>query len=569
VDSVGMTDAIDLTTEERTTLNELLRRFLPGVDVWAYGSRVKWTARPNSDLDLVAFATPAQRPQVAELKDALAESNLPFPVDLHVWNDVPERFREIIRKEYVVVQEDKQPDGRTGVSGSGADLIQTAEIGDVPDHWTVAPLGTFVSRVTYGFTNPMPTTKDGPFMVTAKDIHGGRIDYGTARHTSWDAYGDEVTDKSRPRIGDVLLTKDGSIGRVAICDRPDVCINQSVALIQPNERIHSRFLKFLLETAHYQNRMEGDSDGTTIKHIYITRVDKMQLAVPPLDEQRAIAHILGTLDDKIELNRRMNETLEAMARALFKSWFVDFDPVRAKAEGRDTGLPKHIADLFPDSFEDSELGEIPKGWAVTSVGEVAHVIDCLHSKKPERRELGMPLLQLGNIRENGLIDMEDTYFIDEADYRQWVSRMEASPGDCVITNVGRVGAAAQMPVAQKAALGRNITGVRCKPGFPFPTVLIECLLSEPMKNEIRLKMDTGTILDALNVRNIPSLRFVGPQTLSIWECFEEKVRPIRAQMESRLAESRTLAALRDTLLPNLISGELRVKDAERFMESAV
>ncbi len=88
----------------------------------------------------------------------------------------------------------------------------------------------------------------------------------------------------------------------------------------------------------------------------------LDLDVPPLYEQRAIAHILGTLDDKIELNRRMNETLEAMARALFKSWFVDFDPVRAKAEGRDPGLPKPLADLFPDSFEDSELKEIPKGW---------------------------------------------------------------------------------------------------------------------------------------------------------------------------------------------------------------
>ena len=90
----------------------------------------------------------------------------------------------------------------------------------------------------------------------------------------------------------------------------------------------------------------------------------MTSSVPPLPEQRAIAHILGTLDDKIELNRRMNETLEAMARALFKSWFVDFDPVRAKAEGRDPGLPKPLADLFPDRFEDSELGEIPEGWRV-------------------------------------------------------------------------------------------------------------------------------------------------------------------------------------------------------------
>ena len=95
----------------------------------------------------------------------------------------------------------------------------------------------------------------------------------------------------------------------------------------------------------------------------------LRARIPPPREQRAIAHILGTLDDKIELNRRMNETLEAMARALFKSWFVDFDPVRAKAEGRDPGLPKPLADLFPDSFEDSELGEIPKGWRASVIGK--------------------------------------------------------------------------------------------------------------------------------------------------------------------------------------------------------
>lgn len=120
-----MTDAIDLTTEQRNILSDLFRRFLPGVAVWAYGSRVKWTARPSSDLDLVAFASPAQQPQVADLKEALAESNLPFPVDLHVWDDVPERFREIIRKEYVALQEAKQPgsgsnrrDGKTSRSVS-------------------------------------------------------------------------------------------------------------------------------------------------------------------------------------------------------------------------------------------------------------------------------------------------------------------------------------------------------------------------------------------------------------------------------------------------------------------
>ena len=138
----------------------------------------------------------------------------------------------------------------------------------------------------------------------------------------------------------------------------------------------------------------------------------------------------------------------------------------------------------------------------------------------------------------------------------------------MITNVGRVGAVAQMPVGQRAALGRNMTGVRCKTTFPFPTLLIECLLSQAMREEIVRKMDSGTILDALNVRSIPKLRFVCP-TRDIVENFEHTARPWRARMEKLLGESRTLAILRDILLPKLISGELRARDAERQLEAAL
>ena len=302
-------------------------------------------------------------------------------------------------------------------------------------------------------------------------------------------------------------------------------------------------------------------------NLNLAEIGNLPLRLPSLNEQRAIVHILGTLDDKIDLNRRMNESLEAMARELYKSWYVDFDPVRAKADGRDPGLSKPIDDLFPSRFIDSELGEIPEGWEVSNIGSVANVIDCLHSKKPERRDSGLPLLQLSNIRNDGLIDMQDTYFVDKSDYKKWVSRMEALPGDCVITNVGRVGAVAQMPNNQKAALGRNMTGIRCKQSFPYPTLLIECLLSKAMKDEIVQKMDSGTILDALNVRNIPGLRFLCPKKREILDCFELSARPLRALMERNLAASRILAILRDTLLPKLISGELRVGGAERVVRN--
>src|SRR5205814_8808169 len=124
------------------------------------------------------------------------------------------------------------------------------------------------------------------------------------------------------------------------------------------------FLKFLMQSDAVQDQLRARASGTTVLGIKQSELRKVLLTLPPIDEQRAIAHILGTLDDKIELNRRMNETLEAITRALFKSWFVDFDPVRAKAQGHDPGLPEPLADLFPDSFEESDMREIPKGCRV-------------------------------------------------------------------------------------------------------------------------------------------------------------------------------------------------------------
>lgn len=380
---------------------------------------------------------------------------------------------------------------------------------------------------------------------------------------------DAALHKGKLRRHDIVLTTRGTVGNVAYFDDSiqyeHIRINSGMVIFRTRDQeLYPRYLYMFLRSSMFRAQVESLRTGSAQPQLPIRDINRVEIPIPPFKEQQAIANILGTLDDKIELNRRMNRTLEAMAQSIFKSWFENFDPVRAKSEGRDPGLPKPLADLFPDSFEDSELGEIPKRWCVASIGEVVEVIDCLHSKKPDRQKEGLPLLQLSNIRDDGLIDMQDMYFIDEADYRTWISRMEASHGDCVITNVGRVGAVAQMPVGKKAALGRNMTGLRCKAPFSFPTFLIECLLSQAMRDEIVLNMDTGTILDALNVRNIPKLRFArSPDT--ILQCYEEVARSLRARMEQSLFESRTLAALRDTLLPELISGEVRVKDAERFI----
>jgi type I restriction enzyme S subunit len=143
------------------------------------------------------------------------------------------------------------------------------------------------------------------------------------------------------------------------------------------------FLYWVMRHKHYRNLVVSTATGSTVRHTSPSRILAYSFLLPPPSQQQAIAHILGTLDDKIELNRKTNETLEAMAKALFKSWFVDFDPVRAKAEGRPTGLPAEISDLFPDSFEDSELGEIPSGWRVTPVGDV---VECVGGSTPSTSE---------------------------------------------------------------------------------------------------------------------------------------------------------------------------------------
>jgi len=174
------------------------------------------------------------------------------------------------------------------------------EFGTIPEDWNYEPLENFFSYISYGFTNPMPTTENGVYMITAADISNGEIQYEEARHTSKWAFDNLLTQKSRPQINDILLTKDGTLGRVALVDRKNICINQSVAVIRPNDRIEPLFLKYLLEGPVYQKIMIQNAGGSTIKHLYITKVNLMKIGVPfKKEEQHAIASALSDVDELI------------------------------------------------------------------------------------------------------------------------------------------------------------------------------------------------------------------------------------------------------------------------------
>ena len=331
---MGIDQNIDLTTEQRATVLALLKRHLPGTTAWVYGSRAKWTARPQSDLDLVVFATPEQHNQVGALREAFEESNLPFRVELFVWNTVPESFREQIEAEHaVLVEKDKS----AAVAGG----------------WVSLRLGDVCTKIGSGATprgGKEVYLKDGPFsLIRSQNVHNNRFSHdGLAFITE-----QQAAELNNVEVfpDDVLLNITGDSVARACQVAPDVIparVNQHVAIIRPDaSKLSSRFLRYFLVCPETQNMLlSWAGSGGTRNALTKGMIESLDVYAPAnVEEQRAIAHVLGTLDDKIELNRRMNETLEAMARALYKSWFVDFDPVRAKA-----ALRNHAAHHAPGPF---------------------------------------------------------------------------------------------------------------------------------------------------------------------------------------------------------------------------
>src|SRR6266545_1038441 len=248
-----------------------------------------------------------------------------------------------------------------------------SRFGDLPAGWSWLRLDD-ASDGVFDCPHSTPRLVDiGPFVARSQDIITGVFRMEQAARVSEETY-KERTSRVVPARGDLLYSREGTYFGIAaeVPEQTRVCLGQRMVLIRPASSIVDfRFLRHWLNSPIMASHIHGYRDGTVAERLNLPTIRALPVLVPPLPEQHAIAHILGTLDDKIELNRRMNETLEAMARALFKSWFVDFDPVRAKAEGRDPGLPNHIADLFPTRLADSELGEIPKGWKVGTIGDVA------------------------------------------------------------------------------------------------------------------------------------------------------------------------------------------------------
>ena len=335
-------------------------------------------------------------------------------------------------------------------------------------------------------------------------------------------------------------------------------------VIQESRRVDHDYLYWLFLWSEFNRELVKSASGTKILHTAPSRIEAFNFELPSLPEQRAIAHILGTLDDKIELNRGMNETLESMARALFKSWFVDFDPVRAKAEGRDPGLPSHLAALFPDSFEDSELGDVPKGWKIRSIGDLADVVGGTtpSTEEPAYWEGGTHAWatprDLSRLSVPVLLDTERR--ITDAGLSRIGSGL-LPKGTVLLSSRAPIGylAIAEIPVA----VNQGFIAMTPKPG----TSNIFLLLWAKVAHEEIISRANGSTFLEISKTNFRPILVVTPST-DVMRLFKDHSGPLYERIVQSARESSTLAILRDALLPRLISGELKVQHAERFIRMA-
>ena len=503
---MGIAPTIDLTTGQRRTVLALLRRHLPNTGVWAYGSRVKWTSQPTSDLDLVAFAKPEQSPRIAELREAFDESNLPFRVDLFVWDDVPKDFRRRIEAEHVVlVKEEKR----------------------IHSVWpTTTTLGTVVNNLD---------SRRVPLSRRERELRCGSYPYYGA--TGVMDYVDDFLFEG-PHV---LVAEDGSV------EQPDgtpftqfvrgkFWVNNHAHVLTGETEQDTRYLYYAISAVAIRPYISG-SVQAKLSQVNLNRIP---IPYPDATTRQAILGILGALDDKIELNRRMADTLEETAGALFKSWFVDFDPVLAQKGWSSAKAPPKVARLFPRRLAKSDVGEIPDGWSVRSLGELLEFVYGKGLRSNERQGGSIPVYG-----SNGQVGWHDRKLV---------------PGPGIV--VGRKGNPGVVTWSQGDFFPIDTTFYVVPKGKVSLRFLFYALRNQKLQS-----IAADSAVPGLN-RNIAYMSRQLVPSGGIMDAFDGYADGILSRREQLSAESRALADMRDTLLPKLLSGEIRIQDAEKLAEAA-
>ena len=400
-------------------------------------------------------------------------------------------------------------------------------------------------------------------MIRTTNIRNGRIDLNGCRFVDEATYA-KWTRRASLQYGDVLLTREAPIGEVGLVNQPQgLFLGQRVMQYRADPaRLSPRFLLYAFLSPELQEQFGShEGSGSVVSHIRVGDCFKFKIKLPPLPVQTEIAAILGALDDRITLLRETNATLEAIAQALFKSWFVDFDPVHAKQEGRvPEGMDEATAALFPNSFEDSELGLVPRGWRVGSLGSVS---DVGIGKTPPRKEAHWFSENPADVRWVSIRDMgtSGAFISHTSEYltAESIERFNVRkvPNNTVLLSfkmtIGRVAITEGEMTTNEAIAHLKITEQS-----PLTSEFIYLHLKQ--FNYATLS-STSSIADAINSKTVKAIPILVPSA-NVVAAFQDAVQALFDRINTVQQQAQTLATLRDTLLPRLISGQLRLPETE-------
>jgi type I restriction enzyme S subunit len=520
---------IDINPNDWVEIRRILRTCVPEYEVWGFGSRAKWTAKPYSDLDLAILTDkPLSLEKAAELRSALDESTIPIKVDVVDWAATSESFRKIIEAGKVVVLRPAK-----GLSGWAFKRLIDCTVDGV---------------LSYGIVQPGQHDERGVPIVRVNNISTGQLHVEEPLRVAPEI--EANYQRTRLEGGEVLLTVVGTTGQSAIVPKELAGWNvaRAVAVIRPKPEIGGRWIHICLQSKAVQQFLDERANTTVQKTLNLSDIKEVLIPIPPPSVKELIESIAVGLDDKIELNRRMNATLEAMARALFQSWFVDFDPVRAKLDGRPpAALDRATVSLFPDCFHDSELGLIPKGWTAGKLGDVG--MNSRRGVKPAEIAPNTPYIALEHMPRRciALGDWDDS--VDVASGKSAFKEGEILFGK-LRPYFHKVGVA---PLDGVCSTDILVIAPKVPDWFGF-------LLGHTSSDELIQFTDlasTGTKMPRTSWRDISSFKVaVPPQPIAA--AFTRSIQPMLDRIHANLHQSRTLAGMRDTLLPRLLEGTVKV-----------
>ena len=419
--------------------------------------------------------------------------------------------------------------------------------------WPILRLGDHVDACLGKMLDAKKNKGEPQPYLGNSNVRWGEFDLDDLAEMRFEAHEDERYSLQR---GDLVVCEGGEPGRCAIWEGlPGIKIQKALHRIRPKSGFNNYYLFYWFCLAAKTGKLDPHFTGTTIKHLTGKAIASLEVPCPPIATQIALVNVLRSLDDRITLLRETNATLEAIAQALFKSWFVDFDPVRAKQEGRaPEGMSDATAALFPDGFEESELGLVPRGWRYSTVGE--SFILTMGQSPPgdtynETRD-GLPFYQ-------GRTDF-GFRFPSQRVYCSAPTRI-AEPGDTLVSVRAPVGDVNM--ALEKCCLGRGVAGLRHIRGcnsFAFYTL-------KGLRARFDLFDSEGTVFGSINKKDFRGLPVLSPSD-DVLFAFDDIVTPIDRRVIENEEQMRTLSALRDTLLPRLISGQLRLPEAAALIEEA-